>query len=106
MSLSPASDRDEFASTPEAVEACWRGSFSGDDDAYRTELLEDLAATIDWCFNPRDDDVAVNSILIDAVLGAAAYIASLPCTCAPGDDDGPCDRCSALGRWHDESCER
>lgn len=99
-------ERDEFEFVPETVEDCWRHAWDGDTDAERTETLENLSALIDYCFNPSDDDAAQSAILERAVLAAASYIASLPCTCAPGDEDGPCGRCSALGRWHDVRCER
>lgn len=93
----------EFDYTPQQVIACWRGSFSGDDQALRDEQLEEIAATIDHCFNPGDDDASIYSILCDAVLAAAAYIAVQPCTCT---EDDACGRCLALGRYFDKRNER
>jgi hypothetical protein len=59
-----------------------------------------LADAVIEHLNPPDDDVAEVSLCITAVKRAAAYVASLPCTCEPGYDHEPCARCNAIGQWH------
>jgi hypothetical protein len=59
-----------------------------------------LADTVIARLNPRDGDEAEVSLLIAAVARIIAYVKSLPCTCKPGPEDGPCGRCAALGQWH------
>lgn len=76
---------DEFDYVPSVVEDCWRGTFGGYDEAERVQALEEYAAAIDYCFNPKDGDGAQESLLIGAMLAAASFVASLPCTCTPGD---------------------
>jgi hypothetical protein len=70
-----------------------------------------LADTICDLFNPPDDDVAEEAIVLAAVQRAADYIVSLPCTCVPGAgppdyDEDPCGRCQALGRAQDKPLDR
>ena len=103
-----ATTRDEFAFVPESYEACWRGAWSGDTPAENVEVLENISAAIDWCFNPRDDDASQDSILIDALLSASRFIADQPCGCDPADphEMGPCRRCEVLGRLADERQDR
>lgn len=91
--------------TPDVVIACWEGTWSGDTEAERTEALELLSATIDFCFNPPDADQSCLSLLEDAVLRAGNYIAAQPCTCGDGED-GSCPRCDALGRLCDKRLEQ
>ena len=59
-----------------------------------------LADAVVAKLNPGDGDEAEVSLCIQAVERVAAYAASLPCTCTPGYDDGPCGRCAALGQRH------
>lgn len=77
--------------------------------AISCDLDEEHAACLDTAievaFNPRDDDIDQASIMVNAVLDAAAFIASLPCTCDVPDGD-PCDRCSVLGRFGDVELSR
>ncbi len=94
---------DDWTFTPEEVVACWRGSFSGDELALRDEMLEEIAATIDYCFNCADHDESIYSILTSAVLHAAEYISAQPCSCT---EDEPCGRCLALGRYFDKRNDR
>jgi hypothetical protein len=94
---------DDWSFTPQAVVDCWKGSFMGDDLALRDEMLEEIAATIDYSFNVADHDESIYSILTSAVLHAAAYISRQPCTCT---DDEPCERCLALGRYFDKRNDR
>jgi len=47
--------------------------------------------------NPSDSDDAEVSICINAVRRIAAYVRTLPCQCASGDDEMPCARCQVLG---------
>ncbi len=91
--------QDDWSFTPQAEVDCWKGSFRGDDLELRDEMLEGIAATIDYCFNCADHDESVYSILTSAVLHAAAYIAGQPCACT---EDEPCGRCLALGRYFDK----
>lgn len=100
----PAQVSSEFDYVPDSVEACWQGSWDGDDLAKCREYLVMLSSAIDWAFHPADDDIAGEAILVDAVLGAARYIAAQPCTCK--DDYDACDRCRALGRYRDERLDR
>lgn len=95
-------EHEAFGYVPESVEACWRGAWDDYDEADRKEQLENIAAAIDYCFNPPDDDADQGSILVDALLGAAAYVAAQPCTCT----EDACPRCVALGRFQDKPCER
>ena len=73
------------------------------DDPESAEAAAYLAATIDQALNPRDGDEAQESLLAQAVWAAVAYIEAQPCECDPIDpyEDGPCDRCHALGRVAD-----
>jgi len=106
MTLTPRETEDEtevWAYTPEEVVTCWQGSFDGDDTEMRTIQLEELAATVDHCFNIADHDMDIYSILNDAVRHAGEFIASLPCECT---DDEPCRRCLALGRYFNKRNER
>jgi hypothetical protein len=59
-----------------------------------------LADAVIEHLNPPDGDEAEVSICVTAVENIAAYVGSLPCACAPGYDDEPCGRCTALGQWH------
>lgn len=68
-------------------------------DAYFRDVLGNALV---YLLNPPDDDAAFEHVVVQALVGAVEFIEEQPCTCAPGDDDSPCDRCAALGRWHDE----
>jgi hypothetical protein len=61
-----------------------------------------IADAIIAAFNPHDDDVAEEAILIRAIERARDVIAALPCTCAPeildAWGDPTCPRCGALGQ--------
>lgn len=59
-----------------------------------------LADSIEAVIDVQDGDEAEVSLIIKAVIKAAAYIAAQPCTCAYGYEHGPCPRCDALGQWH------
>jgi hypothetical protein len=61
-----------------------------------------LADSVIDKLNPRDGDEAEVALCIAAVDRIAAYVTSLPCTCKPGPEDGPCGRCAALGQWDGE----
>ena len=65
---------------------------SGDDDICEYRMLAD--AVIEK-LDPRDGDEAEVALCIAAVERVAAYVQSLPCTCA----DEPCGRCAAIGQW-------
>jgi hypothetical protein len=65
-----------------------------------------LADAVEDALNVRDGDEAEVSLCIDAVENVAAYVRSLPCTCAPGYDEEPCGRCAAIGQWHGEAQQR
>ena len=73
------------------------------DEVCDYRLLAD--AVIDE-LNPRDGDEAEVHLCTDAVRNIAAYVRSLPCTCKPGPEDGPCGRCAALGQWCGERVGR
>ena len=62
-----------------------------------------LADGIESSLAVRDGDESEVSLCIDAVERVAAYVRTLPCTCAPGYDKEPCERCAALGQWHGEA---
>ena len=61
-----------------------------------------LADTVITRLNPADRDRDEASLCIEAVEYIAAYVESLPCTCAQADDGQPCGRCTALGQRHKE----
>jgi len=61
-----------------------------------------LADAVIARLNPRDGDEAEVALLIAAVARITAYVKSLPCTCKPGAENGPCGRCAALGQWEGE----
>ena len=86
----------------------WTGAWDGDDLSECRVELERLGDVIDERFNPADSDYDQGYILRLAVVNAADYIESQPCTCPSEDDDAdePCDRCCALGRWHDVRVSR
>lgn len=68
-----------------------------------------LADVIGECFNPPDNDVAEESILVDALYDARDYIAATPCVCTPAEVlDGytECKRCRVLGRLADKTVDR
>ena len=65
-----------------------------------------LADAVIARLNPRDGDEAEVSLLVAAVARVTAYVTSLPCTCKPGPEDGPCGRCAALGQWEREPVGR
>jgi hypothetical protein len=65
-----------------------------------------LADAVIEQLNPPDGDEAEVGICITAIEGIAAYVASLPCTCKPGPEDGPCGRCNALGQWCEQGVSR
>lgn len=68
-----------------------------------------LAGKVYEWFNPPDDDIAEEAILLDAIQRAGEYIESLPCTCGDGAAEfavDPCDRCQALGRAANQSIDR
>ena len=65
-----------------------------------------LADAVIAHLNPRDGDEAEVALLIAAVSRVTAYVESLPCTCKPGPEDGPCGRCAALGQWEGEPVGR
>jgi len=68
-------------------------------DAAAYVLLRD---TVIELFNPRDDDASEESIMVDALKQAAAFIEEQLCHCTqdvrPPDWETPCPRCMALGR--------
>ncbi len=80
---------------PGAIRSIWTTQYIGGE--YAEEAAAHLAAAVDWAFNPSDGDGDQETLLADAILRAARYIDAQPCACT---DDGPCDRCQALGRWH------
>lgn len=81
----------------EAVHLAWDHSDDGDEQPENV-----VSRAIVYLFNPPDDDVAYESLLVDALERAAHFIATKPCMCPPDADDwGPCDRCEALGRVND-----
>lgn len=61
-----------------------------------------VTKAIMYGLNPPDDDAAFESVLVAQLTRAVGFILAQPCTCKPGDDDGACDRCDAVGRWHNE----
>jgi len=70
-----------------------------EEEAAAYVLLRDKVIEL---FNPRDDDVSEESIMIDALKRAAAFIEEQLCHCTqdvrPPDWETPCPRCVALGR--------
>ena len=78
--------------------------------AYRTVADAAIEA-----LNPPDDDASEESIIVQCIEHATAFIVGLPCTCALRPDCSrderyydheACDRCRVLGRWHDRRVER
>lgn len=69
-----------------------------------------LAEAIIEAFNPPDDDVAEEAILIRAVEAARDFIAAQPCLCTPEDIANGCpercERCQVLGRLGDKVIDR
>lgn len=67
-----------------------------------------LADVIGEAFNPPGDDVAEESILVDAVYRARDWIDGQPCRCTPDSlaDHVACGRCYALGRLGDKPVDR
>jgi hypothetical protein len=80
---------------PGAIRNIWTDQYAGSE--YAELAAAHLAAAVAWAFNPPDGDGDQETLLADAILRAARYIDAQPCACT---DDGPCDRCQALGRWH------
>lgn len=66
----------------------------------------ELAKLIYERLNPRDGDESFEYLIIEAVEGAISYAERQACSCLPGDEADPCDRCYVLGRWHDKAVER
>ena len=69
---------------------------AADDAAAYVLLRDEIIAR----FNPRDDDIAEEAIMMEAIGNAADFILGFPCLCTPGVitfDDQPCRRCSVLG---------
>jgi hypothetical protein len=65
-----------------------------------------LADAVIGKLNPPDGDEAEAGICIQAVEFIAAFVGSLPCTCATVDDSEPCGRCTALGQRSGEPVGR
>jgi hypothetical protein len=62
---------------------------------------------VEW-FNPPDEDAACESICLDAIARAAAFVLAQPCHCDPVGDElnMVCPRCRVLGRVRDVEVER
>ncbi len=93
----------EWEFVPESQVRVWEHAWDGYPRGEQTEALERLSATVDFAFNPGDGDGDQGSILEAAVLGAARFISSHPCTCTEDED---CDRCHALGRSSNKRHDR
>lgn len=84
----------------------WRDYLRGEEAAIDDETRDEIVSTIVGALNPRDDDMAFDHIVLEALTEAIVFIRTQPCTCLPGEDGEPCYRCQVLGRWHDEVEDR
>jgi hypothetical protein len=86
----------------------YKGTYAPMARAEVDEVAEEFAAAIDFAFNPADNDGSQESLLIGAMLAAAAWIEQQPCACTPEmvEDWDACGRCGALGRLGDRRLER